>query len=173
MSDTASLLSRWRVTLGFLFGVFAFWLARPTRATVLAGAGIATLGEAIRIWAAGHLQKSREVTTSGPYRWSAHPLYLGSSIMGLGLALASGSLIVAIMVAVYLSVTMTAAMKNEEAFLRKTFGDEYDRYRQGRAADATNRRFSVSRAIANHEHRAVVGLLLAMLLLALKAAANV
>jgi hypothetical protein len=93
--------------------------------------------------------------------------------MGLGLALASGSLVVAVMVAVYLSGTITAAMKNEEAFLRKRFGDEYDRYRQGRTTDATNRRFSVSRAIANHEHRAVVGLLLAMLLLALKAAANV
>src|SRR5262245_20158553 len=173
MSDTASLLARWRVTLGFLFGAFAFWLARPTKATVLAGAVIATLGEAIRVWAAGHLQKSREVTTSGPYRWSAHPLYVGSSIMGLGLAFAAGSLAVAVMVAVYLSVTMTAAMKNEEAFLRKTFGDEYNRYRQGRETDATSRRFSVSRAIANREHRAVVGLLLAMLLLALKAAANV
>ena len=74
------------------------------------------------------------------------------------------------MVAVYSASTMTAAMKNEEAFLRRTFGDEYDRYRHGRATDATNRRFSMSRAIANHEHRAVIGLLLAMLLLALKAA---
>jgi len=173
MSDTASLLARWRVTLGFLFGVFAFWLARPTWATVLPGAVIATLGEAIRIWAAGHLQKSREVTTSGPYRWSAHPLYVGSSIMGLGLAVASGSIVVAVMVAVYLTATMTAAMKNEEAFLRKTFGDEYDRYRQGLASSTPNRRFSMSQVVANHEHRAVVGLLLAMLLLALKAAANV
>ena len=173
MSDTASHLARWRVTLGFLFGVFAFWLARPTRATVLAGAVIATLGEAIRIWAAGHLQKSREVTTSGPYRWSAHPLYVGSSIMGLGLAVASGSLVVAVLVVVYVAATMTAAMKSEEAFLRKTFGDEYDRYRQGLASSTPNRRFSMSQVVANHEHRAVVGLLLAMLLLALKAAANV
>ena len=29
--------------------------------------------------------KAREVTSSGPYRWFAHPLYVGSSIMGAGL----------------------------------------------------------------------------------------
>ena len=31
---------------------------------------VAALGEALRIWAAGHLNKSREVTSSGPYRGS-------------------------------------------------------------------------------------------------------
>ena len=41
-------------------------------------------GEALRMWAAGHLNKSREVTSSGPYRFVAHPLYVGSSMMGAG-----------------------------------------------------------------------------------------
>ncbi len=58
------------------------------------------LAKRFAIWAAGHLNKSREVTASGPYRWVAHPLYVGSSIMGVGLAIASGSLIVAVVIAV-------------------------------------------------------------------------
>ena len=98
---------------------------------------VAVAGEAMRIWAAGHLHKSREVTASGPYRWIAHPLYVGSSIMGLGLAIACRSLPIAVVIAVYLTTTLTAAIKSEEAFLRRTFGDQYDLYRQGVAAART------------------------------------
>jgi hypothetical protein len=139
------------------------------------GTAIAVAGEALRIWAAGHLSKSREVTASGPYRWLAHPLYVGSSIMGAGLAIACNSAIVAGIIALYLGVTLTAAIKSEEAFLRGAFGDEYRRYRAGApGAPGVNavRRFSLAQAMANHEPRAVAGLALAILLLILKATYN-
>ena len=122
MSETPTLvrrLARLRVPLGFLFGALVLWLAAPTPRSLVLGAAIAALGEAMRIWAAGHLNKSREVTSSGPYRWFAHPLYVGSSIMGMGLAVASWSPIVAALVATYLGATLTAAIKSEEAFLRR------------------------------------------------------
>jgi protein-S-isoprenylcysteine O-methyltransferase Ste14 len=48
------------------------------------GAAIAVIGESIRAGAAGHLEKSKEVTQSGPYRYTRHPLYLGSSLIGIG-----------------------------------------------------------------------------------------
>jgi protein-S-isoprenylcysteine O-methyltransferase Ste14 len=70
-------LARLRVPLGFLCGALAFWLARPTLASIAAGMAIAVAGEALRIWAAGHIEKGREVTRSGPYRLVRHPLYLG------------------------------------------------------------------------------------------------
>jgi protein-S-isoprenylcysteine O-methyltransferase Ste14 len=164
-------IARWRVPIGFVCGVVALWLAQPTRATILGGGAIAAVGEAVRIWAAGHLNKSREVTASGPYRWVAHPLYIGSSIMGAGLAVGAGSLPVAVMIAVYLLVTLTAAVRSEEAFLRSAFGDRYDRYRQAGEVNA-GQSFSVERAFANREYRAVVGLAVALLLLALKTAYN-
>ena len=139
-----------------------------------AGTAIAIAGECLRVWASGHLNKAREVTVSGPYRWFAHPLYVGSSIMGVGLAVASNSLGVAGLIALYLVVTLTAAIKSEEAFLRRTFGDRYDRYRRGRAGAAADgqRRFSLAQATANREHRALVGLAVAVLLLVLKATYN-
>jgi protein-S-isoprenylcysteine O-methyltransferase Ste14 len=165
------ILARRRVSLGFVFGIAVLWLAKPTAATLFAGGAIAALGEALRVWAAGHLVKSSEVTTSGPYRWLAHPLYAGSSLMGAGLALASASLAVAILIAIYLAGTLTAAIKSEEAFLRGRFGDEYDRYRRAGVASGI-RRFSLARAIANREHRAALGLAGAVLLLVLKATYN-
>ena len=171
-------LARFRVALGFVFGVLVLVLAQPTRQSLVIGMSIAAGGEAIRIWAAGHLRKSREVTVSGPYRWLPHPLYVGSSVMGVGLAVASASVAVAVLIAVYLVATLTAAIKSEEAYLRRTFGDQYDLYRSGVDAKrrersaASMRRFSLPQAIANREYRAVVGLVLAVLLLIWKATYN-
>jgi protein-S-isoprenylcysteine O-methyltransferase Ste14 len=165
------ILARFRVALGFVFGVLVLWLAAPTRDSIAVGAAIAVAGEAIRLWAAGHLNKSREVTASGPYRWLAHPLYVGSSIMGVGLAVASGRAIVAAIIAVYLVATLTAAIRSEEAFLRGRFGDQYDQYRRHGQVDE-DRRFSLAQALRNREHRAVVGLMVAVLMLVLKATYN-
>jgi hypothetical protein len=171
VSDATRRLARLRVPLGFICAAAALWLAAPTRTTLAVGSAIALCGEALRVWAAGHLNKSREVTESGPYRVLAHPLYVGSSIMGAGLAVASRSVIVAAMVAIYLMATISAAVRSEEAFLRARFGERYDRYRRGGAA-AGARRFSLAQAIANREYRAVGGLVAAVLLLWLKATYN-
>jgi len=165
-----ALLARRRVALGFLSGIATLVLARPTARSIAIGMSIAAVGELLRIWAAGHLNKSREVTSSGPYRWVAHPLYVGSSIMGAGLAVACASVVVAMLIAAYLALTLTAAVRSEEAFLRRTFADQYDRYRRG-AADR-QRRFGLAQAMANREYRAVVGLVAAALLLVLKATYN-
>jgi hypothetical protein len=165
------LLARLRTRLGLVVGAAAFWVAQPTLPSIAVGAAIAALGEALRIWAAGHLHKSREVTASGPYRWVAHPLYVGSSVLGVGLAVASASVVATILIGVYLAVTIVAAVRTEEAFLRRQFGGGYEQYKVGRAP-APSRRFSVERAIANGEHRTVAGIAAAVLLLALKATYN-
>ena len=82
-------IARLRVPLGFACAVVAFWLARPSPASVLAGMSVAALGELIRLWAAGHIEKGREITRSGPYRFMRHPLYAGSAVMGVGFMIAA------------------------------------------------------------------------------------
>jgi hypothetical protein len=170
-------LARLRVALGFVFGLLVLVLARPTGRSLLVGMSIAACGEAIRVWAAGHLHKAREVTVSGPYRWCAHPLYVGSSVMGIGLAIACANILVAVLIAIYLTATLTAAIKSEEAYLRRAFGDQYDLYRSGVAAKRRERRgparrFSVAQAVANREYRAIIGFVIALLLLVWKATYN-
>ncbi len=132
------------------------------------GGIIAVAGEALRIWAAGHLEKGREVTISGPYRVTRHPLYAGSTLIGVGLAIAAANFAVAAIVIGYLVVTLTAAIRTEEAHLTEKFGSAYPEYRAGRTAGAT-RSFSVERAIRNREYRAAIGVLLVLLALYLKA----
>ena len=154
---TAFLVRR-RVTLGFLVAAAALVMARPTWSTWSVGLAVAAAGEALRIWAAGHLEKGREVTRSGPYRWTRHPLYVGSAIIALGVVLASRSIIVALIGAAYIGVTIPMAIRAEEAFLHRTFGATYDLYLRDEAPPML-RRFSLTHARQNREYRAVAGLI--------------
>lgn len=167
MSELVRTLARYRVRLGFVAAVFALWLARPTARSLAAGAVIAGVGEGMRIWAAGHLEKGREVTASGPYRLTRHPLYLGSALIALGFAVASASVPATVLVLAYLTATYGAAISSEEAHLTQKFGAAYPEYKEGRST-AAERRFSFERAIRNREYRAAAGLLLALALLAWK-----
>jgi protein-S-isoprenylcysteine O-methyltransferase Ste14 len=160
-------LARRRVALGFLAAIAALVLARPTPSTWWIGLLIAVAGEAIRMWAAGHLEKGSEITRSGPYRWSRHPLYVGSSIIAAGVVIASRSVPVGVVAAFYMGATITAAIRTEETFLTGRFGDEYDRYRESRA-EPMPRRFSAARAMRNREYRALAGLAAGFGLLALR-----
>jgi protein-S-isoprenylcysteine O-methyltransferase Ste14 len=163
----ADVLARRRVALGFAFGVLVLWLAEPTWRSIWIGGAIAACGEAVRVWAAGHLEKSREVTRSGPYRWIRHPLYLGSTVIATGVAITSLSGVVASIIALYVGTTIPAAMLAEERHLREKFGGAYDSYADHQTAPMP-RRFSVSRARRNREHRTVAGVMVGFALLALK-----
>jgi len=161
-------IARLRVTIGFVAGAVVLWLAQPTWRTLAIGGLVALAGEAMRVWAAGHLEKGREVTTSGPYAFTRHPLYVGSSVIGVGLAIASARWIVVVMVFAYLAITLAAAIRTEEAHLTEKFGAAYPDYRAGRVAGEA-RQFSLARAMRNREYRAMIGLVVAGAVLVLKA----
>jgi protein-S-isoprenylcysteine O-methyltransferase Ste14 len=129
---------------------------------------VAVPGELLRVWAAGHIEKGREITNSGPYRYVRHPLYLGSTLLGVGFGIAARSGIVLALTVSYLVVTLVAAIRSEEASLDAKFAGGYAAYRAG-LAEPVARPFSWSRVAKNREHRAVAGLLAAFALLALRA----
>ena len=168
MAEIVLTLARWRVPLGFVCAGAFLYLARPTPRSLAIGGAIALLGEMMRIWAAGHLEKGREVTQSGPYRLTRHPLYVGSAIIALGAAVASARVSAMVLIAVYMSATIVSAIRHEEASMRASFGDQYDAYAQSRAAPV-ERPFSLARAIKNKEHTSVAGLMAVAAILAAKA----
>jgi hypothetical protein len=92
---------------------------------------------------------------------------VGSSIIALGIVIAAWHPVVTVVAIVYMVATLTAAIRREEAFLRRAFGDAYDRYRAS-ADEPMARRFSFARAMRNREQRAIAGLALGFALLALK-----
>jgi protein-S-isoprenylcysteine O-methyltransferase Ste14 len=127
MGEWSQIARRIRVPLGFFFAVLYFWLARPSWRSLALGAVVVAPGLLIRALASGHVRKNEALATSGPYAYTRNPLYLGSLVMGLGFCVAArswwvGVALVVMFVAIYLPV-----IRDEEAFLRRTF-PEFEEY---------------------------------------------
>jgi protein-S-isoprenylcysteine O-methyltransferase Ste14 len=119
---------RWRVRAGYPVAVLFWIFARPSYRSIGLGAIIAAFGLVIRGLAAGHLQKDRELATSGPYAVTRNPLYFGSALLAGGFAIAGGSWADGALVIAYFAVFYYAVMRNEEEDLRKRFGTAFDEY---------------------------------------------
>ena len=123
LSSWSAVARRIRVPLGFVFAAAYLWLAQPTVKSIIIGSAVCVPGLWLRALASGHIRKNEQVTSGGPYAYTRNPLYLGSTILAAGFAIASRSLVVAailaaIFVAVYLPVIWA-----EEEFLRSRFPD--------------------------------------------------
>jgi len=82
---------RWRVRLGYPLAVAVLFFARPQPRSILYGGLVGLVGLALRAWAAGYLHKQEVLTVTGPYAYTRNPLYLGSAVLALGVAIATRS----------------------------------------------------------------------------------
>lgn len=165
--------SRLRVPAGYAAGALVLLLSRPSLASVLIGLPLAFAGEALRLWASGHIEKTRNLATGGPYAHTRNPLYLGSLLMALGLAVASASVWVMAVVVAYSAAFYPRVMREEAAFLRTKFPQEYEAWaREVRLflprlvpGGPRGSRFAWSRVRANREWWTALGLPAAIALL--------
>ncbi|MGA8500587.1 MAG: isoprenylcysteine carboxylmethyltransferase family protein [Candidatus Sulfotelmatobacter sp.] len=127
MAEWSQIARRIRVPLGFLFAVFYFWAAQPTWRSMALGAIVVVPGLLIRALASGHVRKNESLATSGPYAYTRNPLYLGSLLMGLGFAVAARSWAVGVVLVLMFFVIYLPVIRDEEAFLRRTF-PEFEEY---------------------------------------------
>ena len=168
--------SRLRVPLGYAVGVLVILLSHPTVTLLLLGLILAMLGEAIRVWASGHIEKTRRLATGGPYAHTRNPLYVGSLLMALGVATAAASPWVLLAAAAYFLAFYPAVMREEAAFLRGKFGEEYAAWAAAvplfvprlTAAGPRASRFEWSRVGANREWRTALALPLLVAVLYLR-----
>lgn len=117
-----------RITVSAIFGIAALFFVRPSLQAVLCGLPLIILGEAVRLWASGHIHKMAEVTRTGPYALCRHPLYLGHFFITLGFLTAAGNLWLIPAGIVAFLLIFLPTMEREESFLTNQFGDEYSRY---------------------------------------------
>jgi protein-S-isoprenylcysteine O-methyltransferase Ste14 len=130
LRDLSRRWRRWaahnRVRVTMVLGLVYVAYSVPTLNGLLAGGALIAAGQAIRFWAAGHLDKNIRLARGGPYRIVRHPLYMGSFLMGLGLAVAVEDPVV--WAAVYLLLFLgffVPAIHVEELRLQSIFGAEY------------------------------------------------
>lgn len=75
-------------------------------------------------------QASSHLVTSGVYRFSRNPMYLGFSFILLATFVYLGSLSALLMIPAFVGYINRFQIQPEEAMLQKLFAEEYQRYRQ-------------------------------------------
>ena len=160
------------------------WFARPSPLGLALGFVIAALGQALRLWAAGHLRKTTELATSGPYRYTRNPLYLGRLVIFTGLMVMAdlpGHFnwpILALGYGVFFGYYLKRKERVEPARLRAVHGETYERYHDAVPAlfptlhpypASTATGWSSVRMLRNREHWMTIGLVLAWLYLLFRA----
>lgn len=120
-----------KTVLAAVIAVVLFFLAKPSPLWFLAGALITIGGEWLRLWAAGHLRKNKQLTTTGPYSYVKNPLYIGTLLITLGYsAMARNPWIMAAGFAWFFISYAPYKKKQEHEKLVGSFGDawlEYDK----------------------------------------------
>ncbi len=138
-----TLAFRNRGTLLALPAIGLTFFGRPTAKSAAVGVPLALAGEALRCWAVGysgvttradHVVAPRLVT-AGPYAYTRNPLYVGNFITAVGftvaftggLAAPRRTLVAAACLGTMLGV-YAAIVPLEEAYLERTFGDDFREY---------------------------------------------
>jgi protein-S-isoprenylcysteine O-methyltransferase Ste14 len=165
--------SRYRVAAGWAVGALVVVLARPAVSSILLGLPLVLLGETVRVWASGHIEKTKRLATGGPYAHSRNPLYLGSLLIALGVAVACSSPWVVLAVAVYFLAFYPSVMREEGRFLAGKFPGEYAAWAAAvplfwprpRPGGPRSSRFEWARVRQNREWRTALALPLVAALL--------
>jgi len=169
-----------RLIAVYLLVVALVVLSRPTPLSVNLGLAFVVIGESIRIWAAGHLQKTVELVTSGPYRYTRNPLYLGRLLIFVDLCIMArmpylpNLAVLVLGCIIFFAYYLPRKERVEPARLRETHGQAYERYFEAVPAlfpttapfpETATTGWSSERLLRNREHWMVAGLLGIWLLL--------
>jgi len=118
--------------LALLVGILlVLVLARPNACSLVMGSILVFFGEVIRVWASGHLMRTQELTTSGPYAYLRDPLYLGRLLLLIGfciMAWGDAWIVLIIGLGVFFFNYMPRKYRNEMTRLEDLYGDEYRQY---------------------------------------------
>ncbi len=132
------------------------------------------MGEVLRLWASGYLEKDRRLATAGPYAWTRNPLYLGSFFVGVGFTLATGRIVLLFLLVALFAAVYVPVMKREATKLAAAFPGDYSLYaarvplvipRAPREQGAPGASFRWGRVWVNREPVTVIGLVLAVVIL--------
>jgi len=149
---------------------------------LIVAALLVAIGGGLRSWAMGHHVwrrvkgegSERTLVTAGPYAHTRNPLYLGSFLIGCGIASMSGWLGILFAFVALFAVSHGCIIRWEEGRLVEEFGASFERYAREvprffpglRSASKRTGSFSFSTMMRCMEPLKTLGFLLAVLLMA-------
>ncbi|HDS1779849.1 TPA: isoprenylcysteine carboxylmethyltransferase family protein [Pseudomonas putida] len=126
---------RLRVKLAHALSYFGIdrWLLVATGALLFAAGAVMMLAAAGLFRRLGtNIPPSRPTTliaTTGPYRWTRNPMYLGMALVYAGIAVCFDGAIALALLPLVLIVIQRQVIAREERYLEAKFGDDYRRYK--------------------------------------------
>jgi protein-S-isoprenylcysteine O-methyltransferase Ste14 len=123
-------VSHHRILCSLFLAIGLWLLARPVPTSIFAGLPVILLGEGIRTWSSGQIEKNKRLAKEGPYALTRNPLYLGNFFLGLGFSIMAGHWVV---IAVFLptfAFIYSATIRSEEETLARLFGSEFETYKR-------------------------------------------
>jgi protein-S-isoprenylcysteine O-methyltransferase Ste14 len=115
----------------FIGALLLVIFAKPSKPGMMIGIILIVIGEGIRIWAAGHLQKNEALTVTGPYAYVKNPLYIGSILISTGFCiLADNIYLLAASTFMFCFHYIPYKKKVEGDRLKKIFGSQFEDYDQ-------------------------------------------
>jgi protein-S-isoprenylcysteine O-methyltransferase Ste14 len=105
--------------IGFLFMLAGLWI------NIRASSNFKKAGTTIKPF-----QTSTQLVTTGLFRYSRHPMYLGMVIALLGIILILGSLSPIIILPIFIVLISRKFITPEEKMLLSTFGETYEKYKK-------------------------------------------
>jgi protein-S-isoprenylcysteine O-methyltransferase Ste14 len=113
----------------FAGAILLVLFAKPNLPGIVIGLILIIIGESIRIWAAGHLQKNESLTVTGPYAYVKNPLYIGSILMTGGFCiLADNIYLLAAATFMFCFHYIPYKKRVEGDRLKKIFGSRFEDY---------------------------------------------
>ena len=176
MQNINRLVGHYRTAISLLTALAFLALSKPSLKWMVAGIPFVILGESIRTWASGCLNKEyQEVTAHGPYSMTRNPLYVGNFFLGVGFTLMGGRPEWVIVFLALFYVIYRSTILDEENTLTRVFGEAYLDYKakvprflprfQKHAFEPG--RFHWERVYKHREYNAWLGIGLLMLLMGL------
>jgi protein-S-isoprenylcysteine O-methyltransferase Ste14 len=100
------------IAVGLSLGLSAIWAIKR------AGSAVAPM------------RPTTALVTSGPFRWSRNPIYLGLALCSAGVAVGLNLLWPLLLLPIVIWVVRRWVIAREEQYLERAFGREYRRYRE-------------------------------------------
>jgi protein-S-isoprenylcysteine O-methyltransferase Ste14 len=125
----AAFLLNWLIPLPFAFPNVLGWMGYPL---ILAGLGLAfsAAGQFMKVHTTLDPHGSvTEIVTTGPYRFSRNPIYLGFVCLLIGFPSIFRTCWGVVLSPVLMMSLYQLVIKHEEAYLEKKFGDVYISYK--------------------------------------------
>lgn len=105
----------------------------PLARLLVACAVVLVVWGLVELWrngtSADHGKATATLVTSGPFRYSRNPIYVGLVALMLGVSLDRGSVWALLLVPVAAFAIQRLTIEREESYLHDLFGTDYDRYR--------------------------------------------